>query len=212
MKLLILFVLLMASPILKAQDYFEDPRDGNIYELVKVGSHWWFRSNLKYQTKASWCFQNPKDSMCAIGNYYYPEDLPKACPNGWRVPTWAEYTSALHYLMDTLNIPQDSVKFIKQEIISNKIPISSEGVLGITFLHDSIYFNMLSTGWIQGKKRVEQTQTTMWIEEDIQDLPQPHVHIREDGMVKHAHHHNVEGKPKKQRRFSVRCVCDAKEN
>lgn len=70
MKLLILFVLVMASPILKAQDYFEDPRDGNIYEIVKVGSHWWFRSNLKYPTKASWCFQNQKDAMCAIGNYY----------------------------------------------------------------------------------------------------------------------------------------------
>lgn len=116
--------------------------------------------------------------------------------------------------MDTLNIPQDSVKFIKQEIISNKIPISAEGVLGITFLHDSIYFNMLSTSWIQGEKWIKRTNstTTLWVKKEIMDLPQPHVHIREDGMVKHAHHHNVEDKPKKQRRFSVRCVCDAKEN
>ncbi|MBX2843168.1 MAG: hypothetical protein KTR26_15470 [Flammeovirgaceae bacterium] len=210
MKPLTLLVLIVASFSLKAQDYFEDPRDGDTYEIVKVGEHWWFRSNLNFQTATSWCFQNPDDELCEIGNFYYPADLPNVCPDGWRVPTWEEYTLALHFLMDTLNVPQNSVKFMREDIKSNKIPISAEGVLGITFLNDSIYFNMLATGFIQGKKWIKRTHstTTMWVKKEIMDLPQPHLHIREDGMVKHSHHHNVIDKPRKQRRFSIRCVCD----
>ena len=105
----------------------------------------------------------------------------------------------------------DSVTYSENTMPYKKYKILAEHIIGITLIGDTTFFDMTSTGWIQGNKWELQPQTTMWIVEDISNSPQPHVHIFDYGeIIKHAHEHNVIDKPKKIRRFSVRCISDVK--
>ncbi|HEY4654045.1 MAG TPA: hypothetical protein VIH22_06005, partial [Cyclobacteriaceae bacterium] len=86
--------------------------------------------------------------------------------------------------------------------------IEATTVEGLQLTDRSEPLQIIATGWIQGNKWFDQKNTTtLWIaNKPPADKPQPHLHIREDAIVRHAHAHNILDKPKRQRRFSVRCV------
>lgn len=96
-----------------------DPRDGQQYPTVQIGSQCWMAKNLnigeiielhqdqdptKYQ---KWCFGNVSGNCDTYGGLYQWEELMQGatqqgsrgiCPEGWHVPTDGEWITMIMYL------------------------------------------------------------------------------------------------------------------
>jgi uncharacterized protein (TIGR02145 family) len=98
-------------------------KDGNIYNIVTIGSQVWMAENLK-TTKYSngeqlpnetdrikwlnlstgaYCWYNNsetiyKNAFGALYNWYAVQDSRNICPTGWHVPSTAEWTTLTSYL------------------------------------------------------------------------------------------------------------------
>jgi len=96
--------------------------DGNRYEIVKIGSQYWFKSNLKVSkyrngdniptglTKSEWenttsggyaIYEDEQKNDSLYGklyNYYAVTDSRGLCPTGWHVPSDGEWKVLTRYL------------------------------------------------------------------------------------------------------------------
>ncbi|MFC2125548.1 FISUMP domain-containing protein [Bacteroidota bacterium] len=81
---------------------FIDTRDNQTYKWVKIGDQIWMAESLKYHPETeSWCY-NDKDINCQIyGRMYNWETSRKVCPNGWHLPTKAEFITLLTFVGGT---------------------------------------------------------------------------------------------------------------
>lgn len=199
-------ILILICDSVAAQIFFSDTRDNSKYEVFEIGGRRWLKENLKFKTPTSWCAEHPESDACAYGNYYYPTDLINVCPDAWRVATWFDYKRALKDIAAYYQLT-DSLKYEESKLpLYRDLKLEGERITGLTLIGDSTFFDMATTGWIEGDQWQSQNETTMWIVHDLSNTPQPHVHIRNREITMHSHGHNVIDKPKKLRRFSVRCV------
>ena len=199
-------VLILICDSVMAQLFFVDTRDNSKYEIFEIDGQLWLKENLKFKTPTSWCAEHPASDACTYGNYCYPTDLINVCPAGWRVPTWLDYKKALKSIAEYYELT-DSLKYEQSKLpLYKDLKLEGEMIAGLTLIGDSIFFDMATNGWIEGDQWQPQNETTMWIVHEISNTPQPHVHIRNGEITMHSHGHNVIDKPKKLRRFSVRCV------
>ena len=96
--------------------------DGNIYDIVKIGTQVWMKQNLKVThysngdaipnvtdggtwsslTSGAYCNYNNDPSIAVsygrLYNFYTISDTRNLCPTGWYVPSDAEWTTLTSYL------------------------------------------------------------------------------------------------------------------
>jgi len=97
---------------------FTDSRDGHVYNYVTIGNQVWMAENLAYtendiqhitddsewinnSTQNGWCYYDNSDSLGAIyGVLYQWGAAAIACPNGWHLPTVAEWDQLENFLKE----------------------------------------------------------------------------------------------------------------
>ncbi|WP_290726012.1 fibrobacter succinogenes major paralogous domain-containing protein [Fibrobacter sp. UBA2449] len=70
-----------------------DPRDGQKYRTIVVGSLEWTAQNMNYApVEGSYCYDDNADYCKVAGRMYdWQIAVDSACPEGWHLPTQAEY-------------------------------------------------------------------------------------------------------------------------
>ena len=74
----------------KDSESFTDSRDGKCYYYTAAGGHDWMRQNLAW-TGAGRSFQDCSAMTDIFGRYYTWEEAQTACPEGWRLPSDADF-------------------------------------------------------------------------------------------------------------------------
>src|SRR5690554_8052941 len=79
---------------------FTDPRDGKVYQTVTIGNQEWMAENLAYEPSSGhyWAYDNNNSNVETYGYLYAWETACDVCPDGWHLPTDAEWTELTNYL------------------------------------------------------------------------------------------------------------------
>lgn len=81
---------LTGTGILRSDDNFKDSRDGNIYYYIQSGNLLWTRNNLAYAGTGI-PYMESEVMNTVFGRFYTYDQAMTACPDGWRIPTDAEW-------------------------------------------------------------------------------------------------------------------------
>lgn len=90
---------------------FIDNRDGQVYKAVKIGDQWWMAENLNYDTTGGYCYSDDCGTYAGTYGRLYVwntamggseiEGSRGICPEGWHIPTDAEWTTLTTFLGGT---------------------------------------------------------------------------------------------------------------
>ena len=69
-----------------------DKQDENLYFYIRKGEVDWFRNNLAW-TGTGVAYENSDVTSYPLGRFYTWEEAMTACPEGWRLPTDAEWSA-----------------------------------------------------------------------------------------------------------------------
>ena len=96
-KILLLFGLSIIFSGLSGQEKFTDKRDGNIYRTVTFDGITWMAENLRFKSLDGVYFDNDSNNSHGYGVLYEWKAATKACPDGWHLPTGAEYQTLFNH-------------------------------------------------------------------------------------------------------------------
>ncbi len=184
---------------------FTDSRDGTVYNIIKIEDTKWFQQNLRYETLHSHCPNfNRRKKDCKEGNFYSFIELDTICPKGWKVASLEDWESYFQLLKEHKKVENSSLKYDTLAHEDNTVVIS-DTTKTIKIFENKNPLQLKSLGWVEGRKRKKMGTITIWAlyPEDKKF----HLHIGDASYVKHAHEHNIIDKPKRVRKFAVRCTC-----
>ncbi|MEA3462992.1 MAG: FISUMP domain-containing protein, partial [Bacteroidota bacterium] len=76
-----------------------DSRDGHEYKTVKIGDQWWMSENLAYKAdKGCLVYEGVDRYLETYGYLYTWETALTVCPEGWHLPSDAEYEKLSNFL------------------------------------------------------------------------------------------------------------------
>ena len=205
--IIILLVISNVECVQAQTGVFTDRRDGNTYQTITIGKRVWLRENLRFKTSLSFFPNVNKDtSDLKYGNYYSYNEMNTICPEGWHVATIKEFEEYLHALAVLNNIPDSSIIRTTQQ---NRDSAAHISIGGLNPFNDTL-LNFPLIGWVEGKKVENKKSVTIWLADTHTNDDKFHAHIGSLGYFIHTHLHNVIDKPKRVRKFTVRCVCEVK--
>ncbi|WP_290731199.1 fibrobacter succinogenes major paralogous domain-containing protein [Fibrobacter sp. UBA3629] len=94
-RVLYLPCLLVSVLFIACSESFTDPRDGQSYDVVKIGGLTWFAENLNFATEGSVCPEGDSRNCDKYGRLYTWDDARAACPEGWSLPDSADFASLI---------------------------------------------------------------------------------------------------------------------
>ena len=85
--------LFLAVLFIACTESFTDPRDGQSYDIVKIGGLTWFAENLNFMTEGSVCPEGDSRNCDMYGRLYTWDDARTSCPEGWHLPDSADFAA-----------------------------------------------------------------------------------------------------------------------
>jgi len=75
-------------------------KNGKKYKTVKIGNQEWMAENLNYATpRGSWCYGDDPANCEKYGRLYDWETACNVCPDGWHLPSDAEWARLFEFLI-----------------------------------------------------------------------------------------------------------------
>jgi uncharacterized protein (TIGR02145 family) len=187
-KVFTVMALMSAVLISRGQEKFTDKRDGNVYKTLTVQGLTWMAENLRYKAKdGAYYFDDSPVNLQKYGMLYEWKTAQKVCPDGWRLPTGAEFQALVNH-----NEQQGSWK--KKSSDPNSFGIELGGMQDFegtfTELEEGAYF------WTSTEYDKEHAEYFSYML--VVDTPVVDVSRREDIADIHG--------TEKVSKYSVRCV------
>ena len=92
-RFLFLLCILVSALFIACSESFTDPRDGQSYDIVKIGERTWFAENLNFATEGSVCPEGDNRNCDKYGRLYTWAAAQEVCPEGWRLPDSADFAA-----------------------------------------------------------------------------------------------------------------------
>ena len=123
------FAIVALSLLLSAcSESFTDSRDGQSYDVVKIGEQTWMAENLNFETAGSFCPEGDSRNCKRLGRLYSWAEARSVCPEGWRLPTKVDFETLVAATSeDAAQSPSQSLAHSRDDNLST-VPSASNAV------------------------------------------------------------------------------------